>query len=87
MRYSDFVADPLATIESVYDRLGCQLTGSAADAMRSVQHGSAGNADSAGGPAHGAAAPRHQYALAEFGLTAGQVDERFAAYLSATGWL
>ena len=54
--------------------------------MRAVQRDSQGNAPSAG-RTPGAARLRHQYALADFGLTAGQVDERFAGYLSATGSL
>jgi hypothetical protein len=31
----------------------------------------------------GAAKPRHRYDLADFGLTTGEVDERFSAYLAA----
>ncbi|HEX9526702.1 MAG TPA: sulfotransferase, partial [Streptosporangiaceae bacterium] len=82
--YDDFVADPIGTIESVYGHFGLTLSGRAADAMRAVQVGSAG----AGGQARAAAGralPRHQYALADFGLTAAQVDERFAGYLGTAG--
>jgi hypothetical protein len=75
--YEDFVADPIGTIESVYGRFGLELPGAAADAMRAVQAGSAGD----GGGDRGAA-PAHRYSLADFGLTSEQVDERFAAYLS-----
>jgi hypothetical protein len=32
----------------------------------------------------GAAAPAHRYALADFGLTRAQVDERFAGYFRAS---
>jgi hypothetical protein len=55
------------------------LTGAAVDAMRAVQHASAdvGAAGSRG------AAPVHRYALADFGLTSRQVDERFGDYASA----
>jgi hypothetical protein len=80
VRYSDFVADPIGTIEAVYDRFGMPLTGAAADAMRAVQEG-----DTGGAP-RGAArtGPRHTYALGDFGLAGGEVDERFAGYLAAT---
>jgi hypothetical protein len=70
--YDALVADPVGTAESVYARFGLPFTGAAADAMRALRAGSAGA---------GAAAP-HRYTLADFGLTAGQVDERFASYLS-----
>ncbi|HEX9065455.1 MAG TPA: sulfotransferase [Streptosporangiaceae bacterium] len=69
VRYEDFVADPVGTVEAVYDRLGLELSGAAADAMRSVQGASSGGAG---------AAPAHRYDLADFGLTGDQVDERFA---------
>jgi Sulfotransferase family len=69
--YDRLVADPVGTAESVYARFGLPFTGAAAAAMRAL---------SAGRPAGPAAAP-HRYTLADFGLTAGQVDERFAAYL------
>jgi hypothetical protein len=42
--------------------------------MRAMQ---AGSADSAAGGSRAA----HQYSLADFGLTAEQVDERFAGYV------
>jgi hypothetical protein len=69
--YEDFVADPIGTVESVYRQFGLELTESAADAMRAVMAGSAGP--------HGT--PPHSYSLTDFGLTAGQVDDRFARYL------
>jgi hypothetical protein len=75
--YAEFIADPIATIEAVYGRFGIALTGAAADAMRAVQAGSAG----ASGPRP--PRPAHRYALADFGLTAAQVDERFAGYFAA----
>jgi len=71
--YEDFVADPVGTVESVYGHFGLELSGAAADAMRAVQAGSAARDN----------APAHHYALADFGLTGEQVDERFAAYLRA----
>jgi hypothetical protein len=71
VEYDAFVADPLATMEKVYARFGLTLTGAAADAMRALL---AGRTDGR---------PAHRYALADFGLTGEQVDERFAGYLSA----
>ena len=69
--YDRLVADPVGTAEGVYARFGLPFSGAAADAMRALRAGRAA------GPA---VAP-HRYTLADFGLTAGQVDERFAAYL------
>jgi Sulfotransferase family len=72
--YADFTADPFGTVESAYGYFGLPLTGAAADAMRllATQSGA------------GEARPAHRYALADFGLTGEQVDERFAGYLAAS---
>jgi Sulfotransferase family len=66
VQYEDFVADPFGTVEAVYGYFGLPLSGAAADAMRSLA------------AAHTAGAG-HRYALADFGLTGAEVDERFAA--------
>ena len=66
--YEEFVADPLGSVESIYAHFGLALSGTAADAMRALRARSAGPG-----------APAHQYALADFGLTGEQVDERFAS--------
>ncbi len=79
--YDDFVSDPIATIESIYDYFGLELTGAAADAMRAMAAESVGP----GGGVGRDASWRHQYSLADFGLTAEQVDERFAGYLGTRG--
>jgi hypothetical protein len=71
--YDDFVADPAGTVESAYAHFRLPLSGAAADAMRALHAQSA----------EGAATPAHRYTLADFGLTAGQVDHRFADYLRA----
>ena len=71
--YDDFVANPLGTVESVYAHFGLTLSGQAVDAMRVLCEQNAG-----------AAAPAHRYALADFGLTGEQVDERFAGYFRAS---
>jgi sulfotransferase family protein len=70
--YDDFVADPLGTVAGVYQHFGLTLSSQAEDAMRVLCEQSAG----AGGPAH-------HYALADFGLSEAQVDERFAGYFRA----
>jgi hypothetical protein len=75
--YDRLVADPVGTAELVYARFGLPFTGAAADAMRALRPGRA-----AGPSAAAPGAAPHRYALADFGLTAGQVDERFAAYLA-----
>ncbi|HEX5189832.1 MAG TPA: sulfotransferase, partial [Streptosporangiaceae bacterium] len=67
VRYAEFVADPIGTIERVYDAFGFTLSGAAADAMRAVC--------GAVGPGT-VSVPPHRYALADFGLTAEQVNER-----------
>jgi Sulfotransferase family len=69
--YQGFVADPVGTVEAAYGYFGLPLSGAAADAMRSLVR-----ADPFG---RGAATPGHPYALADFGLTGEEVDERFAA--------
>jgi Sulfotransferase family len=71
--YDDFVADPFGTVEAAYGYFGLPLPGAAADAMRSLVR-----ADEAG-PASQGWRPAHRYTLADFGLTGGEVDERFAA--------
>jgi hypothetical protein len=86
VRYDDFVADPIGTIESVYHYFGLTLSGAAADAMRAVQGGSAGQPGGAAATPGGAGSagvsvpPVHRYSLADFGLTGEQVDEMFAGY-------
>ncbi|MFI5889704.1 sulfotransferase family protein [Actinoplanes sp. NPDC051513] len=62
--YDDFVADPLRTVESIYDRLGTPLTASARAAMTALQ--SEGRR------------PAHRYTLGDFGLTPADVDAAFA---------
>jgi hypothetical protein len=65
--YAEFTADPVGTVESVYAHFGLPYTGAAADAIRAL--------NAAAGP--DSARPAHRYSLADFGLTPGQVDERF----------
>jgi hypothetical protein len=65
--YEEFVADPLGTVEGIYERLGTTVSEGARAAM-------------AGLLAESENRPGHRYALADFGLSGEQVDERFAAY-------
>jgi hypothetical protein len=69
VRYDDLVADPVGTVEAIYGHFGLPLTGAAADAIRSLATAARAGGDSA-----------HRYSLDEFGLTSGEVDERFSAY-------
>jgi hypothetical protein len=64
VQYDDFVADPIGTVEAIYHRLGVSLGAEARAAMSSLQ-------------AEGRR-PSHRYDLADFGLTAAQVDAAFA---------
>jgi hypothetical protein len=71
--YDDFVADPIGTVESSYSYFGLPLSAAAGDAMRILHAQSAA----------GAAKSAHRYALADFGLTGEEVDERFAGHRPA----
>lgn len=65
--YTDFVADPLGTVEGIYSSFDLPLTPSAQHAMESM------HAESRSGDRK----PSHRYTLEEYGLTAAEVDERF----------
>jgi hypothetical protein len=66
--YHDLIADPLATVAAVYRHFGMTLTDEARKAME----------DSHAESQTGARAPKHKYSLADYGLTADEVKERFA---------
>ncbi|MGI5323924.1 sulfotransferase family protein [Actinomadura nitritigenes] len=72
VHYDDFVRDPIGTVEGVYAHFGLPFTDEARTAMARL-HGES---------ATSAAKPAHRYSLEDFGLTAGEVDERFADYVS-----
>lgn len=76
VRYDDLVADPVGTVESVYQYFGLPLSGAAADAIRSLAASSATSRAGESG---------HRYDLGDFGLTGEDVDERFAAYAETAG--
>ncbi|MFF0242323.1 sulfotransferase [Rhodococcus pyridinivorans] len=68
--YRDFVADPLGTVGGLYDRFGLPFTAEAERAMADLHEESRS----------GARKPAHRYTLEEFGLSVGEVDERFRDY-------
>ncbi len=65
--YFDFIADPVQAVEGIYRRFGIELTDAARAAMEQM------HAESQQGPR----APKHTYSLADYGLTAETVRERF----------
>ncbi|MGE2714571.1 sulfotransferase family protein [Mycolicibacterium litorale] len=65
--YFEFINDPVAEVERIYRHFGLPYTDAAREAM------TASHADSQKGPR----APKHTYSLADYGLTAEQVKERF----------
>ncbi len=71
--YDDFVADPVGTVAEVYDTFGLSFSEAARAAVRELHRESTS----------GAGAPSHRYSLGDFGLSAAEVDERFAGYLDA----
>lgn len=73
VNYNHFVADPMATIERIYDVLGVPVSDAARTAIAT--------ADQDSHLAH--RDPNHRYELADYGLTSDQVRERFADYLEA----
>jgi hypothetical protein len=70
VHFAELNADPVATVERAYDRIGLSLGVAGADRMR------AWAADNARG-AHGT----HEYSLADFGLEAEGIRRRFGFYL------
>ncbi|MEW6270308.1 MAG: sulfotransferase [Thermodesulfobacteriota bacterium] len=69
VQFRDFLADPFATVRTIYGRLGLELTGDAEARMRSFL---ADNPQDK----HGL----HQYTLADTGLDAGALRERARRY-------
>ena len=69
VQFREFMADPLGTIGSVYDRLGFELTAGAEERMRAFL------ADNPRDK-HG----RHEYTFAATGLDAGEIRERARRY-------
>lgn len=66
--YFEFVKDPVAAVEGIYEHFGIGFTDEARTAMVDS------HAESQKGPR----APKHTYSLSDYGLTDEQVKERFA---------
>jgi len=66
--YSTLIRDPIGTVASIYKHFGIELSGDARAAIERTDE------ESKQGPR----APKHEYALADYGLTTDQVKERFA---------
>jgi len=73
VHYDEFVKDPLGTVGQVYDALRLPFDGDTRAAVTRADDVSR----------RGDRKPDHRYSLEEFGLTADEVAERFAAYLAA----
>jgi hypothetical protein len=65
--YKDFVADPIGTVERIYEYFGLSLTDGTLQEMHKI------HAESQKGPR----APKHTYRLEDYGLTAELVKARF----------
>ena len=74
VQYRDLVRDPVATVAAIYDATGAALDDGAAAAMRAYM---AANPQGRFGA--------HRYDLADYGLDAGEIDERFAGYVERYG--
>jgi hypothetical protein len=66
--YRELIADPLGTVDKIYRHFEIPLTDEARQAMEKS------HAESQSGER----APKHAYSLADYGLTAEEVKERFA---------
>jgi len=74
VHYEGFVADPLATLERIYERFSLPLDDTTRQALRSY-------ADEHGQAKHGS----HAYSLQDYGLSADEVRQRFANYAEYFG--
>jgi len=70
VQYADTVRDPIGTVRKIYDAVGDAFTPAAEQAMQGYM------ADNPKGK-HG----RHEYDLAEYGLSTDEVHERFRDYI------
>ena len=71
--YDDFVADPMGTVERVYDHLGTELTAEARAVIAAEEQASHLSHRQ----------PDHSYTAAEYGLDDARIDAAFADYLDA----
>jgi hypothetical protein len=70
VQFADFLADPLAAVATIYERLGRALTGDVADHMRAFLDAHPGDGGGSGS----------RYRFADTGLDADALRERAAAY-------
>jgi hypothetical protein len=68
--YQELVADPITVMRDVYDQMGEDFTPEAESGMRQWLVDNARDKR-----------PEHKYALEEFGMSIGDIDESFGAYL------
>ncbi|TNM39764.1 sulfotransferase [Nocardioides albidus] len=73
VRYDEFVADPVGTVARLYDAFGLSFDDEARARVTAADDVSK----------RGDRRPDHAYSLEEFGLSAGEVTERFDRYLTA----
>mgnify|MGYP003333621001 CR=1 FL=1 len=73
VRYEEFIADPVGTVERLYDAFRLPFDDEAHAAVSAADDVSR----------RGDRRPDHAYSLEEFGLSAGEVTERFDRYLAA----
>lgn len=66
--YFELIRDPIGTVANIYQHLGIELNDHARAAIERTDE------ESKQGPR----APKHEYSLADYGLTTDQVKERFA---------
>jgi len=74
IHYNDLVADPVRVIRAAWRHFGMTLSDEDAAAVAAFQSGNPKDK-------HG----RHEYALADYGLTAGPLRERFSRYIDRFG--
>ena len=65
--YVELIRDPLSCVDGIYTHFGIEMTGTARASIQQIDE------ESKQGPR----APKHRYALADYGLTEEQVKERF----------
>ncbi len=65
--YSRLIGDPIATVEEIYSHFGIEMTDEARAAIEATDEQSK----------QGPRAPKHEYSLADYGLTEDQVKDRF----------
>lgn len=70
----DLEADPVGTVEAIYERVGLRLDGQVAEAMATWAEGHRRGARG-----------QHRYSLAEYGLTPEEVTAAFEPYLERHG--